>query len=119
MLTLDDLKAEAAAGTIDTVIVAMTDMAGQLIGKRFHAQYFLDGGGVETHACDYLLANDIDMEPVLGYAAASWNRGYGDFVLQPDLATLRRIPWLDGTALVLADVLIITTIRCRIRPGRS
>jgi glutamine synthetase len=105
MLTLDELKAEVEAGTIDTVIVAMTDMAGQLVGKRFHAHYFLDGGGVETHACDYLLANDIDMEPVPGYAAASWNRGYGDFVLQPDLATLRRIAWLEGTALVLADVL--------------
>src|SRR5580658_4336775 len=83
----------------------MTDMAGQLIGKRFHAQYFLDGGAQETHACDYLLANDIDMEPVPGYAAASWERGYGDFVLKPDLGTLRRIPWLEGTALVLADVL--------------
>jgi glutamine synthetase len=105
MLTLDQLKAETEAGTIDTVIVAMTDMAGQLVGKRFEAHFFLDGGGGETHACDYLLANDIDMEPVPGYAAASWNRGYGDFVLQPDLTTLRNIPWLEGTALVLADVL--------------
>jgi glutamine synthetase len=105
MLTLDDLKAEAAAGRIDTVVVAMTDMAGQLVGKRFHTRYFLDSGGAETHACDYLLANDIDMEPVPGYAAASWDRGYGDFVLKPDLATMRRIPWLEGTALVLADVL--------------
>jgi glutamine synthetase len=105
ILTLDALKAETDAGRIDTVVVAMTDMAGQLVGKRFHARYFLDGGAAETHACDYLLANDIDMEPVRGYAAASWDRGYGDFVLKPDLATLRRIPWLEGTALVLADVL--------------
>jgi glutamine synthetase len=105
MLTMDDLKAEAAAGTTDTVIVAMTDMAGQLVGKRFHAQWFLDGGAEETHACDYLLANDIDMEPVPGYAAAGWHLGYGDFVLKPDLTTLRRVPWLEGTALVLADVL--------------
>ena len=105
MLTLDTLKAEVAAGRIDTVIVAMTDMAGQLIGKRFHAQFFIDGAHDETHACNYLLADDIDMEPVPGYAAASWMQGYGDFVLKPDLATLRRIPWLDGTALVLADVL--------------
>jgi glutamine synthetase len=105
MLTLDELKAEAAAGRIDTVIVAMTDMAGQLVGKRFHARWFLDSGAGETHACDYLLANDIDMEPVPGYAAASWDLGYGDFVLEPDLATLRRAPWLEGTALVLADVL--------------
>src|SRR5271170_5074212 len=85
MLTMDDLNVEVDTGTIDTVIVAMTDMAGQLVGKRFHARYFLDGGAVETHACDYLLANDIDMEPVPGYAAASWDRGYGDFVLKADL----------------------------------
>jgi glutamine synthetase len=105
MLTLDELKAEADAGRIDTVVVAMTDMAGQLVGKRFHARYFLDSGAGETHACDYLLANDIDMEPVPGYAAASWRQGYGDFVLRPDLTTLRLLPWLEGTALVLADVL--------------
>ena len=105
MLTLDDLRTEVAAGQIDTVVVAMTDMAGQLIGKRFHAAFFLDGAATETHACNYLLANDIDMEPVPGFKAASWNQGYGDFILKPDLATLRRIPWLDGTALVLADVL--------------
>jgi len=105
MLTLDELKADADAGRIDTVVVAMADMVGQLVGKRFHARYFLDAGATGTHACDYLLANDIDMEPVPGYAAASWDRGYGDFVLKPDLATLRRLPWLDGTALVLADVL--------------
>jgi glutamine synthetase len=104
-LTIDDLKAEVEAGRIDTVVVAMTDMAGQLVGKRFHARYFLDGGAEETHACDYLLANDIDMEPVPGYVASSWDRGYGDFTLKPDLATLRRIPWLEGTALVLSDVL--------------
>ena len=105
MLTLDDLQAEVDAGCIDTVVVAMTDMTGQLVGKRFHAEFFLDTAYRETHACDYLLANDIDMEPVPGYAAASWAKGYGDFVLKPDLPTLRHIPWLDGTALVLADVL--------------
>ena len=66
---------------------------------------FVDGAHEETHGCDYLLANDIDMEPVPGYAAASWDKGYGDFVMKPDMATLRRLPWLDGTALVLADVL--------------
>ena len=105
MLSLDELKTEIDAGRIDTIIVAMTDMAGQLVGKRFNARYFLDGAMEETHACDYLLANDIDMEPVPGYAAASWDKGYGDFVLKPDMATLRRTPWLEGTALVLADVL--------------
>ena len=80
-------------------------MQGRLVGKRFQAEYFLDGAYKETHGCDYLLANDIDMEPVPGYAAANWEKGYGDFVMKPDLATLRRIPWLPGTALVLCDVL--------------
>ena len=104
-LSLEDLKRAMKAGTVDTVIVAMVDMQGRLVGKRFHAQHFVESAYHETHACDYLLANDIDMEPVPGYAVASWDKGYGDFVLKPDLATLRRLPWLDGTALVLADVL--------------
>jgi glutamine synthetase len=105
LLSLAALKQEVAAGNIDTVVVAMTDMAGQLIGKRFEAGHFLESAHEETHGCNYLLANDIDMEPVPGYAAASWNKGYGDFVLKPDLATLRLVPWLAGTALVLCDVL--------------
>ena len=105
MLTLDQLKTEVDAGRIDTVIVAMPDMAGQLVGKRFHASFFLASAHDETHACTYLLTTDIEMEPVPGYAAASWMQGYGDFALKPDLTTLRRIPWLDATALVLADVL--------------
>jgi glutamine synthetase len=104
-LSLGDLKRAVKAGSVDTVIVAMVDMQGRLVGKRFHAQHFVESAYQETHACDYLLANDIDMEPVPGYAVASWDKGYGDFVLKPDLATLRRLPWLDGTALVLADVL--------------
>ena len=103
--TFEALQAAVSAGEIDTVVVAFPDMAGQLIGKRFQAEFFLQSAHDETHACNYLLANDIDMEPVPGYAAASWNKGYGDFVMKPDLATLRRIPWLPGTALVLADVL--------------
>ena len=90
MLTLDELKQEIAAGTIDTVVAAMVDMQGRLIGKRFHAQYFADGAYEETHGCNYLLADDIEMEPVPGYKAASWEKGYGDFVIKPDLATLRR-----------------------------
>ncbi len=105
LLTLDTLRKAVAAGEIDTVIVALVDMAGQLIGKRFHAQFFVDSAHAETHACNYLLANDIDMEPVPGYAAASWAQGYGDFVLKPDMSTLRILPWAPGTALVLADVL--------------
>ena len=104
-LSFDELKKAAKAGAIDTVVVAMVDMQGRLIGKRFHADYFIGGAHEETHACDYLLANDIDMEPVPGYAAASWTKGYGDFVIKPDLSTLRHVPWLEGTLLVLCDVL--------------
>ena len=88
-LGFDELKAAVKAGTIDTVLVAMVDMQGRLIGKRFQGEYFVDGAHKETHACDYLLANDIDMEPVPGYKAASWSKGYGDFVMKPDLSTLR------------------------------
>lgn len=104
-LTFDQLKKAVAAGEIDTVLVAIIDMQGRLIGKRFQAEFFIESGHEETHGCDYLLANDIDMEPVPGYAVANWEKGYGDFVMKPDMATLRRIPWLDGTALVLCDVL--------------
>src|SRR4051812_2622399 len=104
-LTFADLKKAVAAGTIDTVIVAMVDMQGRLVSKRFQAEFFVDGAHEETHGCNYLLADDIDMEPVPGYAAASWDKGYGDFVMKPDMTTLRRLPWLEGTALVLADVL--------------
>ncbi len=104
-LSFNELKKAVKKGAIDTVVVAMVDMQGRLIGKRFHADFFVNGAYEETHACDYLLANDIDMEPVPGYAAASWDKGYGDFILKPDLTTIRRLPWLDGTALVIADVL--------------
>ena len=104
-LTLAELKKAVAAGEIDTVVAALVDMQGRLIGKRFQAEYFLASAHEETHGCDYLLADDIDMEPVPGYAVANWEKGYGDFVMKPDMATLRRIPWLEGTALVLCDVL--------------
>mgnify|MGYP001043170952 FL=1 len=102
--TLAQLKADVAAGGIDTVLVAFPDMQGRLIGKRFQAEFFLSSAVDETHGCDYLLADDIDMEPVPGYEAASWERGYGDFVMRPDIATLMRCTWLEGTALVLADL---------------
>ena len=104
-LTLKELQEVVSGGEIDTVVACFPDMQGRLVGKRFHAEYFLDGAHEETHGCDYLLANDIDMEPVPGYAVANWEKGYGDFVMRPDLATLRRIPWLPATALVLCDVL--------------
>ena len=104
MLTLEALRKLVAAGDIDTVLVCIPDMQGRLVGKRFHAQFFLDGAHEETHGCDYLLANDIDMEPVPGYEASSWQRGYGDFVMKPDLSTMRVTPWLPATALVLCDL---------------
>jgi glutamine synthetase len=103
--TLAQLKADVTSGVIDTVIVAFPDMQGRLIGKRFQAEFFLEGAIDETHACDYLMADDIDMEPVPGYAAASWEKGYGDFVMKPDIATLMRCTWLEGTALILADLI--------------
>ena len=105
MLSLDDLKKAGDEGTIDTVVTAFTDMQGRLFGKRIQIEYFLDevtGDGVE--GCNYLLALDMDMEPLPGYEMANWEDGYGDFGIIPDLTTLRRIPWLDRTALVLADV---------------
>jgi glutamine synthetase len=107
MLTIDELRAGVGDGAIDTVVVAFTDMQGRLLGKRVHAEYFLEEGiadhGVE--GCNYLLALDMEMDPIPGYAIANWEQGYGDFVVRPDPATLRRIPWLEGTALVLGDVL--------------
>ena len=103
--TLAQLKADVASGVIDTVIVAFPDMQGRLIGKRFQAEFFLEGAIDETHACDYLMADDIDMEPVPGYAAASWEKGYGDFVMKPDVSTLMKCTWLEGTALILADLI--------------
>lgn len=104
-LTLDQLSNLATKGEIDTVVMAMPDMQGRLVGKRMQASYFLDTAVHETHACNYLLTVDTDMEPVPGYKAASWSDGYGDFVLKPDMTTLRRIPWLPGTALVICDTL--------------
>ena len=106
MLGFEELKAEVEAGAIDTVIVAFTDMQGRLMGKRLHAEFFCEEMGDEhpVEGCNYLLALDMEMDPVPGYEIASWERGYGDFRVQPDLASLRRIPWLEGTALVLCDV---------------
>jgi glutamine synthetase len=104
-LDLESLTQAVAEGRIDTVVVAQTDMQGRLMGKRFQAEHFLAHGHHETHACNYLLATDMEMVPVPGYAAASWARGYGDHVMKPDLSTLRVTPWLEGTALVLCDVL--------------
>ena len=103
--TFDQLKKDVSAGTIDTVLAVLVDMQGRLMGKRFHAQYFIDSAHEETHSCNYLLATDMEMETVSGYKSTSWEKGYGDYTMKPDMATLRRIPWLEGTALVLCDVL--------------
>ena len=105
LMTLDDLRAAFDAGEIDTVMVAAPDMQGRLVGKRFHAAHFLDSGYQETHCCNYLFATDMEMVTVAGYASTSWAKGYGDYVMKPDLSTLRRVPWLVGTALVLCDML--------------
>ncbi|WP_295807783.1 glutamine synthetase family protein [uncultured Nitratireductor sp.] len=104
-LTLESLKAAAEAGEIDTVLVALVDMQGRLMGKRFHVDFFLESAFEETHSCNYLLATDMEMFTVEGYRATSWSAGYGDYTMKPDLSTMRRIPWLEGTALVLCDVL--------------
>ncbi|MFE3079238.1 glutamine synthetase family protein [Nocardia tengchongensis] len=105
MLNVTELIARVEAGTLDTVLVAMTDMQGRLQGKRCSAQFFVDEIlDHATEACNYLLAVDVEMTTVDGYEMSSWDTGYGDFVLRPDLTTLRLLPWLPGTALVLCDV---------------
>ncbi|MFO1210794.1 MAG: glutamine synthetase family protein [Amaricoccus sp.] len=104
-LTLAELEQAVAEGAIDTVVVAQVDMQGRLMGKRFQAEFFLESAQSETHSCNYLLATDFEMETVPGYKSTSWAAGYGDYVMKADLETLRRIPWMEGTALVLADVL--------------
>ena len=101
---VDSLKKKVTNGDIDTVLLCMVDMQGRLIGKRLHAKYFVDSGYAETHACNYLLALDLDMEPVPGYELANWKDGYGDFTLKPDLETFRVLPWLEKTALILCDI---------------
>lgn len=104
-LSIETLRSEIKSGEIDTVIVAITDMQGRLVGKRIHGQYFLDDVLHHgTEGCNYLLAVDMDMNTVGGYEMSSWDRGYSDFVMEPDMSTLRRVPWQEGAAMVLADV---------------
>ncbi len=105
LLTLHELRARVEDGSVDTVVVAATDMQGRLQGKRCGARYFLEEVVPHaTEACSYLLTVDVDMETTEGYAMSSWESGYGDLVMAPDLATLRMVPWQPGTALVLCDV---------------
>lgn len=104
-LSLDQLKAMIGDGSVDTVLVAFPDNQGRLVGKRVMGQYFLDvvaQGSVE--ACNYLLAVDIEMNPLPGYTTFNWDQGYGDFSAVPDLSTLRLVPWIERTALVLCDL---------------
>jgi len=103
--TFEELKKDVAEGRIDTVLACQVDMQGRLMGKRFQAEFFVESAWKETHSCNYLLATDMEMETVSGYKATSWEKGYGDYTMKPDLSTLRRIPWLEGTALVLCDML--------------
>ncbi|MFD1540261.1 glutamine synthetase family protein [Nonomuraea guangzhouensis] len=104
-LSVDELRDEVAAGRVDTVLLAIADMQGRLQGKRLSARYFLNevlGHGSE--GCNYLLAVDVDMNTVDGYAMSSWDRGYGDFVMKPDISTLRWVPWQEGTVMLMADL---------------
>jgi glutamine synthetase len=104
MLDVETLKQMVASDEIEMVITVMPDMYGRLVGKRVIGTFFVDSvleHGI--HACDYLLASDIEMEPISGYAFTSWHSGYGDFRLIPDLSTLRLADWLDKTAIVICD----------------
>src|ERR1700689_5474351 len=105
MLTMERLRVEASEDKIDTVVLAFTDMQGRLQGKRLSAEFFLEEVAEHySEGCNHLLAIDVDMNTVDGYEMSSWDRGYGDFVLVPDMATLRRVPWHEGTAMVIADL---------------
>jgi glutamine synthetase len=105
ILTFEDIKSAAKSGEIDTVLVCCIDMQGRLMGKRFHVQNFIESSHEETHCCNYMLATDLEMSTPDGYATTSWQAGYGDYVMKPDLSTIRRVPWLEGTAMVLCDLL--------------
>lgn len=104
-VSFDALKDLAASGDVDTVLVCMVDMQGRLMGKRFHVSNFIESSHRETHCCNYLFATDLEMATPDGYAATSWEKGYGDYVMKPDLSTLRRLPWLEGTVMVLCDII--------------
>ena len=105
LLTLEELRSAVGGGEIDTVVLAFTDMQGRLQGKRLAAEFFLEEVAEHfSEGCNYLLAVDVDMNTVDGYAMSSWEQGYGDFVMTPDMDTLRQVPWQPGTALVIADL---------------
>ncbi|HEY2006036.1 MAG TPA: glutamine synthetase family protein, partial [Solirubrobacteraceae bacterium] len=104
-MNLEELRSRVEDGDIDTVLLALTDMQGRLQGKRLTARHFLaEVAENGAEGCNYLLAVDVDMTPVDGYEMASWERGYGDFSMRPDLSTLRLVPWQEGTAMCLCDL---------------
>lgn len=103
-MTFSALNTAIKAREIDTVITCACDMQGRLQGKRFHAMHFIESAYEETHCCNYLFATDLDMITVQGYEASSWRHGYGDYTLKPNLDTIRRVPWLPGTAMVMCDL---------------
>ena len=104
-MSFDELKEKTKNGEIDTVLSCIVDMQGRLAGKRFHAAHFVKSAWKETHCCNYLLATDLEMATPDGYRATSWEKGYGDYIMRPDLSTIRPMPWLEGTVMVLCDVL--------------
>ena len=104
ILSFETLKDQVDSGAVDTVLVCAVDMQGRLMGKRFHAVNFVESAWKETHCCNYLLATDIEMATPDGYASTSWRAGYGDYVMKPDLTTLRPVPWLEGTVMVMCDL---------------
>ena len=107
MLSADELASAIELGQIDTILVVFPDLQGRLMGKRVTGHYWLrqmQRGAGDIHACNYLLAVDAEMTVLPGYEYANWEKGYGDFALHPDLTTIRRIPWLEATALVMCDV---------------
>jgi len=104
-ISFEELKSAVHGGTIDTVLACFPDMQGRLMGKRFHGENFVEHSYQETHCCNYLLATDLEMATPDGYAATSWEKGYGDYIMKPDLHTIRIVPWLDGTAMVMCDIL--------------
>src|SRR5688572_1120507 len=104
-LDLGTLNQRIEDGELDTVVCAFPDMFGRLIGKRVTGSHFMrEVAEHGMHVCDYLLGCDVEMDPVPGYKVTSWERGYGDFNAVPDLRTLRELPWLEKTALVLCDL---------------
>ncbi|WP_425100728.1 glutamine synthetase family protein [Tropicibacter sp. S64] len=104
-MTFEELKAAVESREVDTVLACIVDMQGRMMGKRFHAGHFVASAWEETHCCNYLLATDLEMSTPEGFEATSWERGYGDYIMKPDLSTLRPVPWLDGTVMVMCDIL--------------